>query len=66
MQPQVVPPWLQDWLDNRGGYLIGNMRTGRPDFRFYSWAIHSPACSACSPHPSNAPCSGWCCTTAAI
>ena len=36
VQPQVIPPWLQDWLDNRGGYLIGNMRTGRPDFRFYS------------------------------
>jgi len=36
VQPQVVPPWLQDWLENRGGYLIGNMRTGRPDFRFYS------------------------------
>jgi beta-fructofuranosidase len=36
VQPQVIPPWLQDWLENRGGYLIGNMRTGRPDFRFYS------------------------------
>jgi Alkaline and neutral invertase len=36
VQPQVIPPWLQDWLDKRGGYLIGNMRTGRPDFRFYS------------------------------
>ena len=36
VQPQVVPPWLQDWLEHRGGYLIGNMRTGRPDFRFYS------------------------------
>ncbi|NDC34508.1 MAG: alkaline invertase [Synechococcaceae bacterium WB9_2_112] len=36
VQPQVIPPWLQDWLNNRGGYLIGNMRTGRPDFRFYS------------------------------
>jgi beta-fructofuranosidase len=36
VQPQVVPDWLQEWLDNRGGYLIGNMRTGRPDFRFYS------------------------------
>jgi hypothetical protein len=36
VQPQVVPPWLQDWLENRGGYLIGNMRTGRPDFRFFS------------------------------
>jgi len=36
VQPQVIPPWLQDWLADRGGYLIGNMRTGRPDFRFYS------------------------------
>lgn len=36
VQPQVIPPWLQNWLENRGGYLIGNMRTGRPDFRFYS------------------------------
>ena len=36
VQPQVIPPWLQDWLEDRGGYLIGNMRTCRPDFRFYS------------------------------
>jgi len=36
VQAQVVPAWLQEWLENRGGYLIGNMRTGRPDFRFYS------------------------------
>jgi beta-fructofuranosidase len=36
VQPQVIPPWLQEWLENRGGYLIGNMRTGRPDFRFFS------------------------------
>jgi beta-fructofuranosidase len=35
VQPEVIPHWLQEWLDNRGGYLIGNMRTGRPDFRFY-------------------------------
>ena len=36
VQPEVIPHWLQEWLDDRGGYLIGNMRTGRPDFRFYS------------------------------
>jgi beta-fructofuranosidase len=36
VQPQVIPDWLQDWLENRGGYLIGNIRTGRPDFGFYS------------------------------
>ena len=62
VQPQVIPDWLQDWLENRGGYLIGNMRTGRPDFRFYSLGnslglplrtSHSPttACTV-SPHPS--------------
>ena len=36
VQPQVIPPWLQEWLAGRGGYLIGNVRTGRPDFRFFS------------------------------
>ncbi|NJO11961.1 MAG: alkaline invertase, partial [Leptolyngbyaceae cyanobacterium SL_1_1] len=33
---QTIPGWLQDWLGDRGGYLIGNVRTGRPDFRFFS------------------------------
>ena len=36
VQPYVIPDWLQDWLENHGGYLIGNVRTGRPDFRFFS------------------------------
>lgn len=26
VQPQVVPAWLQEWLNRRGGYLIGNRR----------------------------------------
>jgi hypothetical protein len=36
IQAETIPHWLQDWLGDRGGYLIGNIRTGRPDFRFFS------------------------------
>ena len=36
IQPETIPHWLQDWLGDRGGYLIGNIRTGRPDFRFFT------------------------------
>jgi hypothetical protein len=33
---ETIPHWLQEWLGDRGGYLIGNIRTGRPDFRFFT------------------------------
>jgi hypothetical protein len=36
IQTETIPHWLQHWLGSRGGYLIGNVRTGRPDFRFFS------------------------------
>ncbi len=36
IQTETIPHWLQDWLGDRGGYLIGNVRTGRPDFRFFT------------------------------
>jgi len=36
IQTETIPHWLQDWLGAQGGYLIGNVRTGRPDFRFFS------------------------------
>jgi Alkaline and neutral invertase len=36
IQTETVPHWLQTWLGDRGGYLIGNIRTGRPDFRFFT------------------------------
>lgn len=36
VQTETIPHWLQDWLGDQGGYLIGNIRTGRPDFRFFS------------------------------
>ncbi|MBD2103698.1 glycoside hydrolase 100 family protein [Leptolyngbya sp. FACHB-261] len=32
----TVPVWLQTWLGRDGGYLLGNLRTGRPDFRFFT------------------------------
>jgi Alkaline and neutral invertase len=36
IQVETIPHWLQDWMGNEGGYLIGNIRTGRPDFRFFT------------------------------
>ncbi|MBW4661187.1 MAG: glycoside hydrolase 100 family protein [Drouetiella hepatica Uher 2000/2452] len=36
IQVETIPDWLQQWLGDRGGYLIGNMRTGKPDFRFFT------------------------------
>jgi hypothetical protein len=36
IQTETIPHWLQNWLGNQGGYLIGNIRTGRPDFRFFT------------------------------
>jgi len=36
IQTETIPHWLQDWLGENGGYLIGNVRTGRPDFRFFT------------------------------
>jgi hypothetical protein len=36
LYPETIPDWLQSWLGTDGGYLIGNLRSGRPDFRFFS------------------------------
>jgi hypothetical protein len=36
IQTESIPHWLQDWLGDQGGYLVGNIRTGRPDFRFFT------------------------------
>lgn len=36
IQPIAIPAWLGNWLGDDGGYLLGNMRAGRPDFRFFS------------------------------
>jgi hypothetical protein len=36
IQTEMIPHWLQDWLGADGGFLLGNIRTGRPDFRFFT------------------------------
>ncbi|KAI3838822.1 hypothetical protein MKX03_002598 [Papaver bracteatum] len=43
--PDQIPPWLVEWMPNRGGYLIGNLQPAHMDFRFFSlgnlWSITS-------------------------
>ncbi|NJR55968.1 MAG: alkaline invertase [Acaryochloris sp. CRU_2_0] len=36
LYPDAIPPWLTDWLPDRGGYLAGNLGSGWMDFRFFS------------------------------
>ncbi|KAK6144255.1 hypothetical protein DH2020_021075 [Rehmannia glutinosa] len=41
--PDQIPPWLVEWMPNKGSYLIGNLQPAHMDFRFFSlgnlWAI---------------------------
>ncbi|KAL6499749.1 hypothetical protein OROGR_027659 [Orobanche gracilis] len=41
--PDQIPPWLVEWMPNKGGFLIGNLQPAHMDFRFFSlgnlWAI---------------------------
>ncbi|KDP34707.1 hypothetical protein JCGZ_10912 [Jatropha curcas] len=43
--PDQIPPWLVEFMPNRGGYLIGNLQPAHMDFRFFSlgnlWSIIS-------------------------
>ncbi|BAD79308.1 putative neutral invertase [Synechococcus elongatus PCC 6301] len=36
IQPIAIPDWVEPWLGESGGYFLGNIRAGRPDFRFFS------------------------------
>jgi Alkaline and neutral invertase len=31
-----IPAWLTEWLPDNGGYLAGNLGSGRMDFRFFA------------------------------
>lgn len=31
-----IPAWLTEWLPENGGYLVGNLGSGRMDFRFFT------------------------------
>ncbi|XP_051116364.1 alkaline/neutral invertase E, chloroplastic-like isoform X2 [Andrographis paniculata] len=43
--PDQIPPWLVEWMPNKGGYLIGNLQPAHMDFRFFSlgnlWSVVS-------------------------
>ncbi|KAI3688121.1 hypothetical protein L1987_81829 [Smallanthus sonchifolius] len=43
--PDQIPPWLVEWMTNKGGYMIGNLQPAHMDFRFFSlgnlWSIVS-------------------------
>lgn len=34
--PESIPLWLMEWLPDNGGYLAGNLGSGRMDFRFFT------------------------------
>ncbi len=34
--PESIPVWLDGWLPNEHGYLVGNVGPGKIDFRFFS------------------------------
>jgi glycogen debranching enzyme len=36
IQPESVPGWVNEWLPDEAGYLVGNLGPGRMDFRFFS------------------------------
>ncbi|MBW4686737.1 MAG: glycoside hydrolase 100 family protein [Komarekiella atlantica HA4396-MV6] len=33
---ESIPGWLMEWLPDNGGYLVGNLGSGRMDFRFFT------------------------------
>ncbi|XP_061979251.1 alkaline/neutral invertase E, chloroplastic-like [Populus nigra] len=43
--PDQIPPWLVEFMPNKGGYLIGNLQPAHMDFRFFTlgnlWSIVS-------------------------
>nr|XP_043632717.1 alkaline/neutral invertase E, chloroplastic [Erigeron canadensis] len=53
--PDQIPPWLVEWMPNKGGYMIGNLQPAHMDFRFFSlgnlWSIVS---SLATPDQSHA------------
>ncbi|KAL7127139.1 hypothetical protein ABFS83_14G235300 [Erythranthe nasuta] len=53
--PDQIPPWLVEWMPNKGGFLIGNLQPAHMDFRFFAlgnlWAI---ICSLATTEQSHA------------
>jgi hypothetical protein len=34
--PESIPAWMDGWLDEHAGFLVGNQGPGRVDFRFFT------------------------------
>ena len=34
--PETIPPWLMDWMPEKGGYFAGNLGPARMDFRYFA------------------------------
>lgn len=34
--PESIPEWLEEWLPDDAGYLVGNLGASRMDFRFFA------------------------------
>ncbi|MGF1479652.1 MAG: glycoside hydrolase 100 family protein [Cyanophyceae cyanobacterium] len=34
--PETIPDWLTDWLREGNGYFVGNLGSGRIDYRFFT------------------------------
>ncbi|XP_072981527.1 neutral/alkaline invertase 3, chloroplastic-like [Typha angustifolia] len=53
--PDQIPPWLVEWMPDKGGYFIGNLQPAHMDFRFFSlgnlWSVIS---SLATTHQSHA------------
>ncbi|XP_071698184.1 alkaline/neutral invertase E, chloroplastic [Rutidosis leptorrhynchoides] len=52
--PDQIPPWLGEWMPNKGGYMIGNLQPAHMDFRFFSlgnlWSIVSSLATSDQSH----------------
>ncbi|WP_455200542.1 glycoside hydrolase 100 family protein [Kaarinaea lacus] len=35
--PETIPDWIDGWVPDNAGYLVGNLGPGRMDFRFFSF-----------------------------
>ncbi|MEO0406393.1 MAG: glycoside hydrolase 100 family protein [Cyanobacteria bacterium P01_A01_bin.135] len=34
--PDAIPPWLESWITDNGGYFVGNVGPGQMDFRWFA------------------------------
>lgn len=53
--PESLPDWVQDWLPDGAGYMVGNLGPGRMDFRFFAFGnLAAVLFGLATPEQSNA------------